>query len=203
MKFEFNIIFTYDIKDRNTHTGESGSFNTIDDLKLAIKNSRDYFQMPYMLNVTRTVQVVVPDLPKETDKSGIISVSSAYPHPHVLKRDGFDFIVSDKLTYPKDVREILTKKYGNVLDFDYQRKWDEKQPVFLDGFIENTQYGLRDSRTGAPTQYTLCAVVCYPLTDKHIVMDSNLNQIWPIKTGTMPKALTQLLAKTKEEIHQM
>ena len=201
MKFEFSVIFTYNISDRNTRTGETGSFNKIDDLRLAIKNGRDYFQMPYKLNVTRTVQIVEPDLPKE-NKHGITSVSYDQPHPHVLKREGFDFIVFDKLTYPKDVREILTNKYGNVLDFDYQRKWDEKQPVFLDGFIENTQYGLRDSRTGAPTQYTLCTVVCYPLTDKHIVMDSNLNQIWPTKTGTMPKVLTELLSKNAIEIIQ-
>ena len=201
MKLELNIIFTYDIKDKNTRTGEISSFKTIDDLKLAIKNGRDYFQMPYVLNVTRTVQIIEPDLPKETSH-GITSTSYVHPHAHVLKREGFDFIVSDKLTYPHDVREFLTKRYGNVLNFDYERQWDENKPVFLNDVIENTQYGLRDSKTGAPTQYTLRNVVCYPLTDKHVVIDSNLNQIWPTKTGMMPKVLTELLSKNTTEIIQ-
>ena len=201
MKFEFSVIFTYDIHDRNNRIGEANAFDTIDDLKLAIKNGRDYFQMPYKLNVTRAVQIVDADLPKE-NKHGIISISSDQPHPHVLKRDGFDFIVSDKLIYPRDVRTILRKKYNNTIDFDTNRKWDEKQPVFLDGIIENTQYGLCDSRTGAPTQYTMRSVVCYPLTDKHIVIDNNLNQIWPTKTGKTPTVLTELLSKNAIEIIQ-
>lgn len=201
MKFEFSVIFTYDIRDKNIHMGESSSFNTTDDLKLAIRNGRDYFQMPYKLNITRTVQIVDTDLQKENGH-GIIGVSYDQPHPHVLKRDGFDFIVSDKLIYPRDVRMILQKKYNSTIDFDTNRKWDEKQPVFLDGIIENHRYGLRDSRTGAPTQYTMRSVVCYPLTDKHIVMDSNLNQIYPEQTGKMPTVLTELLSKNAIEIIQ-
>lgn len=201
MKLELRVIFAYKISDKNTQIGESNSFNTIDDLKKVIKNAREYFQMPYKLNVTRTVQIVEPDLQKE-NKFGIKEISAVQPHPHILKREGFDFIVSDKLTYPRDVREILTKKYGNILDFDHKRQWDENQPVFLDGVIENTQYGLRDSRTGAPTQYTMRSVVCYPLTDKHIVMDSNLNQIYPEKTNKIPSVLAELLKNNAIEIIQ-
>ena len=201
MKFELSVILTYDIHDKITHMGESSSFNTIDDLKLVIKNARDYFNMPYKLNVTRAVQILHTDLPKE-DKSGIIEMSPAQPHPHILKREGFDFIVSDKLTYPRDVRETLIKKYGSTLGFDNERKWDENKPVFMDGIIENTRYGLRDSKTGAPTQYTMRDVVCYPLTDKHIVMDGNLNQIWPEKTGKTPTVLTELLMKNAIKIIQ-
>lgn len=201
MKFEFSVIFTYDIRDRNTHTGESSSFNTIDDLKLVIQNGLDYYKMPYTLNVTRAVQIVDTDLPNKNEND-IISMSYVQPHPHILARDGFDFIVADKLIYPKDVRTILKNKYGNTIDFDTNRKWDEKQPVFLDGVIENTRYGLRDSNTGAPTQYTIRSVVCYPLTDKHIVINKNLSQIYPEKTGKIPTVLTELLSKNAIEIIQ-
>ncbi len=180
MKFELSIIFAYNIHDCITDSGESGFFDTIDDLKLTIKNGRDYFKMPYKLRVTRTVKIVDLDLDNEHN---IISVPYTQIRPHILKLECCDFIVSDKLTYPRDVREILTKKYGNTLNFDTRRQWDEKQPVFLDGVT------MRD-------------VVCYPLTNKNIIIDENLNKIYPKKTGKTPSVLTELLSKQAIEIIQ-
>ena len=199
MKFELSINFAYNICDCITNTGESDFFNKIDDLKLAIKNGRDYFKMPYKLSVTRTVQITEPDLPNKNEHN-IICVPYIQLSPHILKREGFDFIVSNKLIFPNDVREALTKKYGSTLNFDTNKQLDEKQPVFLGGVIGKRRYGMRDSRTGAQTQ--MRKVVYYPLTDKHVVIDENLNQIYPEKTGKMPSVLTELLSKKVIEIIQ-
>ena len=201
MSLELSAVFSYAISDHKNRIGETSDFNNVNDLKTVIQNGRDYFQMPYKLNVTRAVKIIDPDSPNK-NKSGIITESFVFPHPITLKREGFDFIVSDKLTYPRDVRKILTKKYGGFLDFDCQRQWNEKEPVFLDGILEEPRYGLRNPHTGASTQYVIRRVVCYPLGDKHIVIDGNLNQIYPEKTGKMPDVLKELLANDPIKIIQ-
>jgi hypothetical protein len=49
--------------------------------------------------------------------------------------------------------------------------------------------------------HTVKSVHCAYLTPYDIVVDENFNQIYPEKTGAVPKALTEMLARTKEIIH--
>jgi len=202
MDLSLRVIFTYDINDRHTGTGEGTSFVTIDELKTAIKNGRDYYQTPYRLNIGRSVLIIDNDALKPSD-SVIEKIPGNYHgapvHPVVVGREGVNFIVSDKVFYPRDVRKKLVQKYGNVLDFDAKNQWAETQPVYFSGVVEHTKY---DSKNGTAKLYTSRSVNCRALNDQDIVVDTNLNQIWPIKTNKTPTILTELLSKTKEEIKQ-
>ena len=187
MSLELSAVFSYTISDHKNRIGETSDFNNVNDLKTVIQNGRDYFQMPYKLNVTRAIKIIDPDSPNE-NKSGIITESFVFPHPITLKCEGFDFIVSDKLTYPRDVRKILHERYGSTLNFD-AIKWDENKPVFLDGVVENKECNTLN-------------IACYYLSNKHIVINKNLNQIYPVKTYKKPNVLKKLLVSDPIKIIQ-
>ena len=200
MNLVLNVVFIYNITNNNLGIGEVGQITTIDELKTVIKNGKDYFKMPYMLSVKRDVQIFDKDV-SDNDKSKISSFSKANIHPISVGTEHINMIVTNELMYPQDVRAILHQKYKGTLDFDSNNKWNEKEPVYFSGVTENTKYGLCNSKTGTPSQYTLRSVNCRHLNSKDIVVDEHLNQIWPKNTKKIPVALTQLLARTKEIIH--
>ena len=213
MNLVSQVIFTYHINDPHTGIGETSTFNTIDELKNVIKAGKDYFKTPYNLTVERSVQIMDQEAPK--DKFGdVLHFSISKIHPVTLGGEKINLIVADTLMYPKDVREILTKQYGTILDFDKIQKWDEIQPVYFGTVNKETKLGLRkntrlgmnsidlsDSAVGNPTRYNLYRVNCRYLNNKDIVVDEHLNQIWPEKTDKMLVSLVELLSKTKEIIH--
>ena len=45
------VVFNYGLYDNTTRIGEECSFNTLEELKLAIQNGKDYYKTPYKLNV--------------------------------------------------------------------------------------------------------------------------------------------------------
>ena len=205
MNLEMRIIFTYNIDDHHNGIGEGTSFTTIDEVKKILRMSRDYYQTPYHLNIGRSVQISDADALKHqasVPQQFFGNYHGAPLQSVTVGSEGIDLIVTDKLIYPQDVRKMLTEKYGNVLDFDTNKKWNEKQPVYFSGVTSNTQYGLHDSKTGAPTSYTIHSVNCRELSDTDIVINTNMNQIWPIKTNKMPTLLTELLARTTQNITQ-
>ena len=202
MNLVSQVVFTYDINDKNSNTGETGSFTTADDLKLVLKNGKDYFTMPYELRILRVVKV--SDTEKYTTDKVLNPnfISAAHPHPVVLGQDGCDLIVANKLAFPDDVRQVLKQKYNDILNFDMMQKWDEKQPVYFGGVTEKKLTGLLpSSQIGARCSYTMRSVNCRYLNNQDIIVDENLNQIWPEKTNKMPVSLVQLLSRTKEIIH--
>lgn len=205
MNLEMRIVFTYNIDDHHNGIGEGTSFATIDEVKKILRMSRDYYQTPYHLNIGRSVQISDADALKHqasVPQQFFGNYRGAPLQSVTVGSEGIDLIVTDKLIYPQDVRKMLTTKYGDVLDFDTNKKWNEKQPVYFSGVTSNTQYGLRDSKTGAPTSYTIHSVNCRELSDTDIVINTNMNQIWPIKTNKMPTLLTELLARTTQNITQ-
>ena len=44
-------------------------------------------------------------------------------------------------------------------------------------------------------------VNCKPLSEENIVVDENLNQIWPAKTNKPPVGLVELLNKQTEKVY--
>ena len=195
------VVFNYKI-DRSfgTHFGE---FLTITELKDAIKRFSN--EMACVV-VERVVQIMDTDeiiYPEGVSRFYTLKNKQSQQYKTiVVGQEQFKFYVVNKILYPRDVSKILNEKYGSTLDFD-ENKFNEKQPICKFYVSERKQYGLRDSKTGAPTQYVLRSVHCCT-ADKDgidgVFVDRDLNQIWPQATKQPPELLIELLSKTKEEI---
>lgn len=184
MDSAFRTIFTYSIDDKTTATGETSSFKTVDELKTIIKNGKDYYKKPYNLMVEYTIQKI----PGECQS------------PIVLKNKQLNMLVCDgsKMMYAKDIRKKLFEKYLTSFDFDSEQKWSDTQLMCFGGVIKYKNY--KFSSTGIPIPYeTWYNVIYKPVDENTIIVDDNLNQIWPKKTGKIPTALKQLLSKGKEK----
>lgn len=101
----------------------------------------------------------------------------------------FEFILPT-LMYPNDVAEYLIKKYGSKFNFDL-KKFDPTTPLFVNIF-EHTSVGMRLSATSPAPRMKWHDVDCKPLSKKDVVVDKNLNQIWPENTGKLPNGLVKL-----------
>ncbi len=193
------VVFNYKI-DRNigTHFGE---FLTITELKDVI--DKTFSDKTLRVVVERVVQIIDTDdvvYPDGISRFHTLKNKQSQQYKTVVVgQEQFKFYVVDKIMYPRDVRKILNEKYGSTLDFD-EKNLDKKQPICDFHVSERTQYGLRNPKTGAPTQYTLRSVHCCTAGKDGIMVDRDLNQIWPVATNKPPKELVALLAKTKEEI---
>ena len=201
MHLVLQVVFNYAIDRKiGTHYGE---LSTITELKDVISEKFRDEMMPVV--VERIVQIMDTDeiiYPEGVSRFYTLRNKQSQQYKTVVVgQEQFEFYVVDKILYPHDISKILTKKYGNTLDF-YEKKFNEKQPI-CDFFVsERTQYGLRNPKTGAPTQYTLRSVHCCA-ADKigRILVDRDLNQIWPTKTKQPPKELVDLLARNKEKVY--
>lgn len=195
------VVFNYAIDRKiGTHYGE---LSTIAELKDVI--SKTFNDQMMRMVVERVVQIIdTDDVVYPDGISRFYTLKNKQSQQYktfVVGQEQFKFYVVDKIMYPRDVRKILKQKYGSVLDLDSQNL-DAKLPVCDFYVSEQKQYGLRNPKTGAPTEYTLRSVYCYTADEGTIFVDKDLNQIWPIKTGQAPKALTDLLAKNKEKVYE-
>lgn len=195
------VIFTYIIHDNNGGIGDS--FNTLQELKNIIKSAE--YTTPFQINIQRQINIHDTD----AGKSGWYNNKESK-----IMGEHVNIIVADKLLYPNDVRTMLMEKYGSLLNFDNCISTDVK-PVLFSGVDKETKFGLRknmrsgmnsidlsDSAIGNPTKYNLYHVHCRYLDNKDIVMNKNMEQIWPAKTGVMPLELSQLLARKTEKIYE-
>ena len=117
----------------------------------------------------------------------------------VLSRieDGKITLITPQYYYPKDVRKLLKKEYGSVLNFNPA---DEKKPGIYTVY-EHTSRGLMNQKTFCPCINTWNDVSWKPLTTKDIVVDKNCNQIWPTATKQPPIGLIELLSKKTEKVY--
>ena len=193
------VIFNYAI-DRKIGT-RYGELSTIAELKDVI--SKTFHDQMMRVVVERVVQIIDTDdvvYPDGISRFHTLKNKQSQQYKTVVVgQEQFKFYVVDKIMYPRDVRKILNEKYGGTLDFD-AKKLNEEQPICDFHVSERTQYGLRNPKTGAPTEYTLRSVYCCTADEGTIFVDRDLNQIWPQATKQPPKLLIELLSKTKEEI---
>ncbi|MBP5707768.1 MAG: hypothetical protein J6W79_02105 [Alphaproteobacteria bacterium] len=191
------VIFNYRLTTGNLFS-TTGDFSCIQELKKAI-GEKASFETPISVRIVRTVKIMDTDSPIRFDRNPLCFSKDKYT---TVKFDGehFDFIVADKLVYPYDVRVLLREKYGTILDLE-SKKLNNDIPVLYSGVTEHSQYGLKDEQ-GRPTIQTLRYVNCRNLTDKDIVVDRNLCQIWPTKSKKPLLALEKFLHRTKENVHQ-
>lgn len=117
-------------------------------------------------------------------------------HPIIaIETDAKIELVLPTLMYPNDVVEYLIKKYGRRFNFKPEN-FDPKTPVFLD-VSEHISVGTRISEFSMPSYKKWHTVNCKPLSEKDIVVDKNLNQLWPIATGKPPVGLLKLFNQGK------
>ena len=128
---------------------------------------------------------IVPDTKQEPDKKSLLELI-AQPRGNIFA--SLSFTASNKITTVADIRSYLNKKYGSVFNFEPYENTENK-PAVLDYVHENNCTGLRDSKTGQATHYTIHTVQWHYLNNQDIIVDKDLKQIWPRKTGKFPVAI--------------
>ena len=136
------------------------------------------------LNLCRRVYILNNDLVLNQMKDG-------------LDGGNFRFFVQDKLMYPSDVNSVLAKEYKSGhfgLYFEDCDKINGETPLVL--FKKKFVSGDCGNRL---REYNLCR----PLNANDVVVDKNLNQIWPKKTHKLqsPVALIKFLKQTTENVY--
>jgi hypothetical protein len=185
MNLESKVVFKCDIHNVFTFSHE---FKNLDELRTIIQN-QCVSETPYSIDIVRHVIV----FNRDEKNNGVIYS----PNGVNVADEKINLVVANKLIYPKDVRKILKKEYNSTFDMDTQ-KLDEKIPVKRFNVSEQNMTGMVVN--GMETHYTLHDVYCEQLTPNDVVVDKNLNQIWPIKTGMAPYKLTEMLLRKKEII---
>ena len=150
--------------------------------------------VPQSGELIRKVSIVNMD---KTQRHILNSVPSYNGHPvETSFEDGKFKFMFPILWYAGDVNKYLTERYGSVLNFNPSEESLDK-PISFHVF-HNNSIGLRNPKTGAPTEQVWRSVSWRYLGDFDVVVDANLNQIWPVATGKPPVALVELLNKTTE-----
>lgn len=162
--------------------GYDKTINNIDDLKNYIYCQRLGDKVSYSLCVTRTVRIVA---------------DNNYPG-QVIKTDDFTFVIADKLMYLGDLQAYVKKNAVGTecqdVNFKNFAQFGLDKPIFFTGHEYNGSF-LPDAPVAKRP------LSCRPITAKDIVVDKNLNQIWPAKTNNPPVGLVELLNKQTEKVY--
>ncbi len=110
----------------------------------------------------------------------------------------FEFIMP-KILYPNDIKKYLLEHYGSTFNFKPDESMNNSPMTF--SVHNESSVGLRSFATDAPSIIKWETVSYRPLSEKDIVVDKNLNQIWPEKTGSLPVGLVQLFNRGTEKAH--
>lgn len=169
--------------------------DNIDDVKKLVAQSP--IDLPHTAEVIRTVNII--DLNKSA-KNSFFTKKAIDGHPIVSSLDGgkFSFIYPN-LVYADDIKKYLMEQYGSTFDFRPSNDFTGVPMIF--DIIEHSSVGLRNPKTGMPTYQKWHSVLWRALTDKEVVVDKNMNQLWPANTGKPPVELVNLLKKRTEKIH--
>ena len=121
-------------------------------------------------------------------------------HPIIATEtdETFEFIMP-KILYPNDIKKYLLEHYGSTLNFKPDESMNNTPMTF--SVHNQSAVGLRSFATGAPSIIKWKTVSYRSLSDKDIVVDENMNQIWPEKTGKLPVGLVGLFNRGTEKVH--
>ncbi len=139
--------------------------------------------LPYKIEIKRIVYTLDTGRYVTSGRSTLGQKRCLNNHPIIDKKttDKFVLLVGNKLAYPADVARFLTEQYGSALDFNAIQK---DKPVMLD----------KIQTVMAPGKQTRSAQWHY-LTENDVFVDRNMNQLWPINTGTVPAGLVEMFNK--------
>ncbi|MBP5485904.1 MAG: hypothetical protein J6Y07_04335 [Alphaproteobacteria bacterium] len=105
------------------------------------------------------------------------------------QNNSFYFYVMDKLVYAKDIKKYLYDNYGETFEFYGVSK---EMPIAFGGWTKETYQPLSSPKPIISKKY-----VYNYIRPNYIVVDRNLNQIWPVATGKPPVGLIDLFKKTR------
>lgn len=108
--------------------------------------------------------------------------------PNGKEVDSLGFTVASKISTVADIRSELNKKYGQTFNFNPKIGTEDK-PAMLDHILTRSGVGLRDSKTGRPTQWAYRSVSWHYLNDNDKIVSRDLEQIWPIGPNTILTAI--------------
>jgi hypothetical protein len=182
------VVFYYEINAGRIR--ESSICDDTKELKNVILHSQ--YEMPFSVRINRVVQIIDTDVP-DIERPPLIIGGHEFKNPSIcaeINGGHIDFIVADKLKYPQEVRKSIAKDYKNILNLNDITRF-EYTPVksFWLNHAKNS-----DKQPAYHFYFR-------PLMENDIVVNKQLQQIWPTKTNQMPKRLVELLSKTKEVVH--
>ena len=158
----------------------SNKIRNIEDLQTIVQTCD--LTDPRHLTLTCRVSIV-NDTKQKQHKPSILDLITTDPNSKEVSR--LTFTAADKITTVADIRSYLNNKYGTTFNFEPYENTENK-PAILDYVHENNCTGLRDSKTGAETHYTIHTVQWHYLNNQDIIVDKDLKKIWPRKTGKIP-----------------
>lgn len=173
----FTIKRSFDYQIRKGNICQHGQCLGPLDLVDVMHNSLNYNS--FELGLTRTFFIQKAD--KSTD-------------PKIIDSENLNIIVMDKLIYPKQVRELLIKKYNDTFDFD-ELNLPVYHPVYFGGVLEREELGPINPNTGDKTTYTRRYVQCRSLKEGDIVVDKHLHRMWREKTHFIPADVIQFFSE--------
>ena len=103
----------------------------------------------------------------------------------------FHVYIMKKLQYANDIKKYLDDNYAGTIDFTHVAT---DMPIAFGGWTFQKDYSME--RKEPITIQVKKSVYSY-IRNKDIVVDRNLNQIWPIATGKMPTGLVELFGKKR------
>lgn len=180
MDFSLSVMFEYNIK--KGAVCQRGQFSDVFNLRDIVQNSLNYDSFELILTKTVLAKKYAQD-----------------QNPVVLDSKKINIIVTDELTYPRDVRRFLKQKYNNTFNFD-ELKLPALNPVYFGGVREIEELGDINPNTGDRTTYTRRYVECRTLNDKDIVVDKNLLKLFPVSANLLPWTIINFF-NTQINIH--
>ena len=184
------VTFIYHIKAGRF--GQSSAFESVDELSQIIKEAG--YKKPFDLSIFRHVQKYYPvSVPKKIASEWQALDFMLTEEEKIT--DEINFVVVNNVLYAPKLREALSKVYGNTLNFE---PISDTLPVIFYG-VQSFEKPVFSGDKGKPVKLVKEFEVNYRhVTKDEYIVDENLNQLWPEKTGKVPPVLTQLLLKTNE-----
>lgn len=179
---KLKLVVEFSVNESLGAASPETPFKTVEELRNYVSLQTE--ELMYSLEVNRYCFVSDEDLPTRK--------------PEKYHSGQLRFFVSDKLVYPQDVQRYLQKNgVTKSLRVNNADKIKQDTPVL---FRELVFYPI-DTRSTIPHKKRDNLFEIRPLTDQDIVIDKNLNQIWPKKTDQVPVGLVELLAKQTERVY--
>lgn len=103
----------------------------------------------------------------------------------------FHVYIMKKLQYANDIKKYLDDNYAGTIDFNHVAT---DMPIAFGGWTFQKDYSMERKE---PIKIQVKKAVYSYIRDKDIVVDENLNQIWPKNTGKLPVGLAELFSKER------
>lgn len=148
-------------------------------------NTADFVNMIKLKNLSKTSKIQITRTKQNT-----------------AVKETLTLYVDDRIKTAGEIQDILKKKYGSVCGFTPQHK--QSAPTVITGHIIRHRYGMTGGYNVRIDRNTVIfkeakevtwdepeANVESPKPEHDVIVNRELNQIWPVATGALPKAIQE------------